>query len=305
LQNAVRYIRWPHGAQLLGQLQAFEVLSMTASESSVWINGEPCEHVNVANRGLLYGDGLFETVAVRNQTLQFFDWHLQRLIDGCKRLRIPIDTQQFRNEILDFLAQQSFAPYVLKLIVTRGEGGRGFHISGVGSATRIITAHPMPDYPANHAAKGVKVRLCETRLGKNPLLAGLKHLNRLEQVMARSEWNDEEFAEGLMADESGSVIEGTMSNLFWVVRGRLLTSNLENAGVAGVMRRVVMQRICPVLELQCEVSCVDVPELQLADEVFVTNSLIGVWPVIQFEGQKWDVGPITKKIQHKLAEIND
>ncbi len=278
---------------------------MTASESSTWINGESREHINIANRGLLYGDGLFETIAVRNQTPQFLNWHIQRLIDGCKRLRIPIDELLFKKEVHDFLAQQTVASYVLKLIVTRGEGGRGYRISAVGSATRIITVHPMPDYPANHAAKGVKVRLCAARLGKSPLLAGLKHLNRLEQVMARSEWDDEEFAEGLMADESGSLIEGTMSNLFWVAGDRLLTSNLENAGVAGVMRRVIMQKICPALKLQCEVSCVDVPELQLANEVFVTNSLIGVWPVIQFEGQEWDVGPITTKIQHKLTEIND
>jgi len=260
------------------------------------LNGETSDSLSLQDRGLQYGDGLFETIAVRNMQFEFWQRHMQRLLDGCQRLRIPLpDPEHLLAEARTLLDGRSDA--VLKIIITRGQGGRGYR-APTESATkpsRILAVYDLPDYPAENQANGIIARYCETRLGTSPTLAGIKHLNRLEQVLARSEWQDETVFEGLMLAAHGRVTEGTMSNLFFVKEDTLCSPDLSNAGVAGIMREVILE-IAYQQNVLVEIAHFSKADLKAADEIFICNSLIGAWPVRQLEIQQFSVGPVTKQI---------
>lgn len=133
-------------------------------------------------------------------------------------------------------------------------------------------------------------------MSRQPLLAGLKHLNRLEQVLARAEWQDTEHAEGLMLDQAGRVIEGVFSNLFLVRDGVLITADLKRCGVAGVMRAELLFQAVS-LGISTQITDIPLEQLQWADEVFVCNSVYGIWPVRAYAALHWPVGPLTRKLQ--------
>ncbi len=206
-------------------------------------------------------------------------YHLERLAEGCARLAIPVpDTATLAAEIDAVMAGRDG---VVKVIVTRGTGPRGYRPPAAPQPTRIVAG--FAGEPPPRPAAGVRVRLCRTRLGRNPALAGIKHLGRLEQVLARAEWQDETIVEGLMLDEAGHVVCGTHSNLF-VLRGRtLLTPRLDQCGVRGIMRRALWSW---ATERQIEVR-----ETRLlpadwmdADEVLITNALRGALAVSEIDG---------------------
>jgi 4-amino-4-deoxychorismate lyase len=267
----------------------------------ILVNGLPADGVSAVDRGLQYGDGLFETIAVIDGRPQHWSHHWRRLVAGCQRLGLPVpDQASIENEIAGLVTGDT---RVLKLIVTRGRGGRGYRPPAASVPTRILSVHPCPDYPPAWRATGVTVRLCNLRLGRNPALAGVKHLNRLEQVMARHEWDDPGIAEGLMFDSGGLLIEGTMSNAFLVRDGRVCTPALDQAGVAGVMREIILET-CPKLGIPAEVGEFDLEFLLNADEVFLSNSVIGLWPVRALAGDpsgNWEVGPMTSDLMNRLA----
>lgn len=266
----------------------------------ILVNGRPQAWIDPRDRGLQYGDGLFETIAVHDRRLALWDFHLCRLMQGCERLGIRApDADTLAREVRSVGPEHGRA--VVKVIVTRGVGGRGYRPSlDPVPATRVVSAHPWPDYPADNAEHGVRVRLCRTRLGWNAALAGLKHLNRLEQVMARREWHDPDIAEGLMLDQAEHVVEGTMSNLFLVRDGRLITPTLERCGVAGVRRRAVLA-CAAALGLAVAEQAVALADLTAADELFLTNSIIGLWPVRHLDGRSYPVGPLTRALAAELA----
>ncbi|SQF97598.1 4-amino-4-deoxychorismate lyase [Paucimonas lemoignei] len=268
-----------------------------------WIDGQPASALSVRDRGLAYGDGLFETIAVKAGRPLLLDRHVQRLLGGCERLAIPIDPTLIHHELLAFAAQ--LGEGVLKLILTRGDGQRGYAPSSDAEPRRILQGSPAPAYPSSHAEHGIRLFPCATRLAEQPLLAGLKHLNRLEQVLARSEWQDATHAEGLMRDISGRIIEGVYSNLFLIKDQTLLTADLSRCGVAGVMRAELLEQASQ-LGIASSIRDLHSIDLQHADEVFVCNSVYGIWPVTGFEQLSWPVGPLTRKLQrtaHALLDI--
>lgn len=244
------------------------------------IDGKETSCVAADDRGVQYGDGLFETIAVADGSPRLWRLHLARLQEGGRRLGIPVPpADTLHAEIRRLSPPQGRA--VAKIIVTRGSGGRGYGAATAVAPRRIVTSHPWPDHPEEWATAGVEVRLCATRLGINPALAGIKHLNRLEQVLARSEWNDPEIVEGLMLDTDDQLVEGTMSNLFVVRDGRLLTPALDRCGVAGVMRAHLLG-LAEQIGMDCEVTRLRVADLQRCEEAFLCNSLIGIWPIRRF-----------------------
>jgi 4-amino-4-deoxychorismate lyase len=273
---------------------------MNGDAVTVLVNGEAVDCVPTTDRGLLYGDGVFETIAVSAGQLSFWERHVQRLQSGCERLGIgPIDVAQLALECR-LLAQQSQLA-VIKIICTRGSGGRGYRVPGQPHPTRIVQLHGWPGYPASYAGTGIQSRICRTRLGHNPSLAGIKHLNRLEQVLARREWTDPAIREGLMLDTAGNVVEGTMSNVFMVKEARLVTPDLTLCGVAGIMRAHVLE-LAKQHTIESRVQPVALETLLQADEVFVCNSLIGIWPVIGIDAQAFPKGPVTMHLQALLAD---
>ncbi len=257
------------------------------------VNGKQQDTIAIMDRGFQYGDGLFETIEVRENIPIFLEQHLQRLSNDSQRLYLPkLDLALLRSEITQLC--QNAGNAVLKIIITRGTGGRGYRQPDEIQPTRILSMHPFPDYPQNFYTDGIVTRICNTRLGLNPTLAGMKHLNRLEQVMARAEWQDNAIHEGIMLDFNGRVIEGTMTNLFYAKNGELFTASLKNCGIAGILRSWIFEKI-PVIEHDFYLG-----NLQQADEIFVCNSIMGICGVRQIEQQHFSVGEITKKLQFML-----
>ena len=261
----------------------------------VLVNGRETHEIDARDRGLHYGDGLFETIAVVEGTAVRLSLHLDRLARGCTRLGLPCPSrEQLETEIERLVGSESRA--VLKIIVTRGIGARGLTVDPQSVPTRILSIHPWPSYPPQWAESGVAVRICSTVLGDQPALAGIKHLNRLEYVLARREWQDPQIAEGLLRDRSGALVCGTISNLFVVRDGRVLTPAVDRCGVAGTVRAAVLER-AHALGIPAVQAVITDGDVAQADEVFLTNALIGLWPVNRLGEQTWTAGPVWARLR--------
>ncbi len=267
----------------------------------MWVNGVFQNTIAISDRGFQYGDGVFETIEIKDGRAIFLERHLNRLNLGCERLLIPKSDLQFlTDEITQYLHNKKTNNAVLKIIITRGSGGRGYRQPDKIEPTKILSLHPQPSYPEIYYQQGINARFCQTRLGANPVLAGIKHLNRLEQVLARSEWNNEFFQEGIMLDLNKRVIEGTMSNLFYVKNEILYTAPIKNCGILGIIRGWIFdfahQANLTVIE-----HFFDKNALLNADEAFVCNSVIGIWRIHQLESQLYSQNRITRFLQTELA----
>ncbi|AZC49433.1 MULTISPECIES: aminodeoxychorismate lyase [Pseudomonas] len=267
-----------------------------------WVDGQPADVLSLKDRGLAYGDGLFETIAVKAGQPLLLERHLLRLAEGCSRLAIAADQALIRSELTAYASL--LGEGVLKLILTRGDSQRGYAADPRAQPRRILQGNAPAVYPAVNAEQGIRLFPCTTRLSEQPLLAGLKHLNRLEQVLARSEWQDSEHAEGLMLDLSGRVIEGVFSNLFLVRDGALFTADLSRCGVAGVMRAEILFQAAS-LGIPAEIADISLEQLQQADEVFACNSVYGIWPVLACGALRWSAGPLTRKLQRIARTLLD
>jgi len=240
-----------------------------------WINGRKSAKIDYRDRGLQYGDGVFETMRVRRGQIRLMQYHVERLDMSCRQLDIAGPSlRALRRELARIAALRSEG--VLKLIVTRGaSSSRGYRPTGRERCTRILALHALPKTVLTDGSTPARVRLCATPLGLNPRLAGIKTLNRLESVLARAEWNDARIWEGLMRDVDENIVCGTMSNLFLRRGSSLMTPVLDRCGVAGVMRRWILEtagglRLSPV---ERRIRWQDLSE---AEEVFMSNAVVGL-----------------------------
>ena len=265
------------------------------------VNGVLSSDVNVMDRGFQYGDGVFETMLIVNQQIPLWGQHWLRLTKGCDALAIVQPKKEIIENSITELTK-GISKGVIKLIVTRGIGGRGYAATEQLEPEFVLIQTDYPQYPESHWQEGVDVRICNTRLAHQPALAGVKHMNRLEQVLARTEWTDSNIAEGIMLDIQDNVIEGTMSNLFMVKNNTVYTPGLNLCGVLGVMRETVLS-ILSEEQITYEVTKINQDMLKDADEVFLTNSVIGLWPVKKIGVTVYQVGPIAKDIQLKINKI--
>jgi 4-amino-4-deoxychorismate lyase len=250
----------------------------------VLIDGNPGQTISAADRGLQYGDGLFETIAVHDGRPLLWTRHMSRLRGGCARLGIPCPGGEILAAEAELLCRGAGLA-VLKIIVTRGAGGRGYAPPVEPRPMRVLALHEWPGHPESAWRNGVDAPVCRTRLAPQPALAGIKHLNRLEQVLARQELSVTGALEGIMLDVDGFAIEGTMSNLFAVRGDELLTPDLGRCGVEGVVRAEILERAA-ALSLRPVVRRCALEELASADEAFLTNSIIGVWPLNSIGGTR-------------------
>lgn len=250
------------------------------------INGIPDQNLPLTDRGLAYGDGVFETFRLIDGEVLLFDRHWLRLSESLKRLNIPLPLTEtelktgFKRVISDGVG-------VAKLIVTRGSGGRGYRIPDQPDSQWILQGFPLPESNSDHYLSGVGVRSCELKLSEQPVLAGMKHLNRLEQVMARSEWQDEYF-EGLLFSQTGALIEATMANLFIIQGSQLLTPKLDLCGVQGVMRDAILNTDVASLPgiTESKESALDESALLNSDAAFICNSVRGIIPLAEWSDSK-------------------
>lgn len=248
------------------------------------VDGTEREAVPADDRGLAYGDGAFETVAVVAGRPALWSEHCDRLAVACRRFGFYAPSADALLADAERLLASADHPRsgVLKIVVTRGSGGRGYRPPAQPTPRRVVSLLAPPDYPARWWRSGVRVRVCATRLPYRPALAGAKHLNRLEQVLARAEWDDPEIAEGLMLTPQGAVGEGTVTNVFARFGDTLVTPPVADHGVCGVMRGHLLAN--PPEGVKMVEDTLAPENLATAEEVFLTNSLIGVWPVREIDG---------------------
>jgi 4-amino-4-deoxychorismate lyase len=269
----------------------------------ILVNGVESTSVSTDDRGLNYGDGLFETMRLAGGEIGLLDRHLVRLEEGCERLGLEWPGEaRLRAEISTIVCGHDDG--VVKLLVTRGNAGRGYRPADSTTHTRIISLHSLPAFPAGNYSNGVRVRICRTRLGRNIALGGIKHLGRLEQVLASLEESQGEIDEGLMLDAEGYVIEGIRSNIFLVRNGRVTTPALDYSGVAGVMRAALLDEL-QARKLSPEIRPVELDELIGADEIFLSNSIFGIWGVREIEGHDWRrrVGPVGRDMIETFVDM--
>jgi 4-amino-4-deoxychorismate lyase len=264
------------------------------------VNGKQGNLISIRDRGLLYGDGVFRTLRARHGKAHHWPLHYQKLQHDCVSLGIACPDIVLLSAELDSLLTQ-YPDGIVKLIITRGEGTRGYAPPTQTISTHIWDVSPLPDYPADRATLGVKARLCQLRLSQQPRLAGIKHLNRLENVLAAAESDDAD--EGLLMDMDGNVVEGTRSNIFLVSQEKMLTPDLSRCGVAGVQRDRVMAWASQY-NMPLKVCDVSLDEVMSADEIFLVNSIIVLWPIRELEQRCWTAFPVAERIRLYLNEHN-
>lgn len=268
--------------------------------ASFLVNGRPGRSVDADDRGLMYGDGVFRTLVARAGRPLNWAIHHRLLARDCARLSLPCPDEAL---LLEEIGRVAPGDAVVKVIVSRGASGRGYAFGEDARATRIVAGWPgLPAAPED-ARDGVRVRRCDLVLAMQPRLAGVKSLNRLENVLARAEWRDPAIREGLLADAEGRLVEATASNVFLARGGTLLTPALTRCGVEGAQRERVLA-LARAESIPFEVRDVAFGELEGADEVFLTNSVIGVWPVVALGERRWAPGDLARRFQ-RLIERDD
>lgn len=270
---------------------------------TVWIDGEARSALSVWDRGLMYGDGVFRTLRTAGGRAIAWSRHYRKLAADCAAVGIdPPERPILERDLAELLRHHPEG--VVKIVITRGEGGRGYALPPDAQPTRIVMAAPLPAYPPSFREAGVRLHPCALRLAHQPRLAGVKHLNRLENVLARSEWSDPDIPEGLLLDVEEQVIEGTMSNVFIRMGERLVTPDLGLCGVAGVQRERILEA-APRVGLEPVVTRISLAELLAADEVFVCNSVIGLWPVRALGTRCWGRPEAAPALSRVLDGVDD
>lgn len=235
----------------------------------------------VLDRALHYGDGLFETIAVIKGVPLFWDAHLARLRRGAAILNIPMPPPSLWYDDLQHVLNgvPAYPRLFVKLLLSRGAGW-GYGSSGAGPARRYLWLSQWPERDVHYWEPGISATICPVALLTGAPYLGVKSLNRLNQVVARDALTPE-YAEGVMLDHSGVLREGIMSNLFWVKAGIVYTPELADGGIAGIQRGAILEWLrahgVPTMLGRYRAAA-----LQEADEIFFSNSLIGIWPVRYF-----------------------
>jgi len=262
----------------------------------VLINGAQQSKISIFNRNIQFGDGLFETCVVENEEILFWVNHFARLNRGCEQLKInKVDESAWLSDVKKALSLCSYNRCVVKLILSRGESLRGYGFKDDIKPVRAVIVSELQKATFNHS---FSLEYCQSGYDSNPKLAGIKHCNRLEQVLARASLKSDE---GIMLDENHHVISVTQGNIYAISGNTLITPKLDKCGVEGTRRAVILD-LATLLGIKVKVDTLSVDELGQADEVFISNSIIG----IQSIGQIGDIGfgesPITKKIKDAFKE---
>ena len=261
------------------------------------INGAESETLAVNDRGVQFGDGCFTTARILRGQVQLLSAHLARLQTTCEKLFIPYDDWALLAQEMARLAQPH-QDGVLKVIITRGAGGRGYSAAGCVNPTRILSVSPRPAHYLRWREEGISLSLSPVRLGRNPSLAGLKHLNRLEQVLIRSHLEQTDADEALVLDSDGWLTECCAANLFWRCGQDVFTPRLDQAGVNGIMRQFIIAQLALTAYRVVEVNA-PLTALAQADEVLICNALMPVVPVQRYAEREWPA----RELYHYLAPI--
>lgn len=275
------------------------------------INGKFLKTVSVLDRGLSYGDGLFETMSWRHLReldsfgVEFWNRHLKRLSASSLKMKIKMPSKEILNNYKDKIIKKSinlgFNEGVLKIIITRGVGGRGYKYEKDIEPTIIFLSFPKVRIDESFFKKGVNLKFCKSPIFVNHQLSGIKHLNRIDSVMARSEWQNKEFFDGVLLDDSKNIIDGTMTNIFFSKNNILYTPDLKKSGINGIMRQVVIEKSKIFFNSVHEIQ-INKKNLKLYDEMFITNSIIKILPVKKLEKKEFSISQSTRNLINHFSE---
>lgn len=271
-----------------------------AQKQTSLINGDFGQAISALDRGFSYGDGVFRTMRVHNGLPVSWPFHYQKLVADCAAIGIVCPSAELLMSDFQKLFEtelfQENSNDVAKIIITRGEGERGYAPPVITVPTRVLIKSNMPQYAAANYEQGVQLHVCKIRLSAQPKLAGIKHLNRLENVMARMEWRDETVFDGLLLDGRDNIIECTMSNIFIRIGNSLMTPDLSQCGVAGITRQRILG-LGKLLGLNVTTENISMSQLLGADEVVICNSLYGAFQVTHIEDKIWPKQDLAEKIR--------
>lgn len=290
----VAYFKWLIDA-------CYGLITAMSRNHSYLINGSFEQAISVFDRGFSYGDGVFRTMKIQNGLPVSWPFHYQKLVADCAGIGIVCPSAELLMTDLQKLFETELftenIAQVAKIIITRGEGERGYAPPVITVPTRVIIKSEFPRYAVSNYEQGVRLHICNIRLATQKKLAGIKHLNRLENVMARMEWREDYIFDGLLLDQSDNVIECTMSNIFIRSGNELITPELTLCGVSGITRQRILG-LGKVLGLTILVKPITLEQLLQADEVIICNSLFGAFQVTAIENKTWP-------IQNLAASIRD
>ncbi len=250
------------------------------------VNGQETKIISLSDRGLSYGDGIFTTAKILDGQVELLDLHIQRLQKSCQKLAIASpDFEKIEQELIDVAKRYQLA--VIKVVITAGQGGRGYSRLDNSAANVIISVSNFPQHYEQWTKLGIEIGISEHRLGKNPMLSGVKHLNRLEQVLIRAELDHRPEDDLLVINIDDRVIESSCANVFWFVEDQLFTPDIQSSGVAGLMRDVILKSRNDV-----QVVSVSISALSECSAMFICNSVMGIIPVVQFEHRTLSISPV-------------
>ena len=275
---------------------------MLHSQSFI-VNGSFDHAISPFDRGFAYGDGVFRTMLVRNGLPECWPQHYQKLVADCAAIKIVCpsaellmsDLQQLFS--VEEIAEDSVA--VIKMIITRGEGERGYAPPAITNPLRVVIKSPLHTYPNTYLTEGVNLHVCTTKLATQTALAGVKHLNRLENVLARMEWKDPNIVDGIMFDDANHVIACTAANIFICNGDTLTTPKLDRCGIAGVTRQRIID-LAHLLGLTVKIQQINLAQLLSADEVLITNSIYGALQVKTILQTTWKPTSLAADIRKVL-----
>ncbi len=270
------------------------------------INGEIVTNLAINDRGLAYGDGLFTTAKIVSGRVELLKQHVIRLVDGCSKLAIPLPLLLTQDELTNQLSStaKDYSLAVLKVIITAGSGGRGYSRQGLNhDASNIIVM--VFDYPAHYdelAKSGINIGISQQKISISPMLAGIKHLNRLEQVLLRRELDNREEDDLVVMNINEQVIEATSANLFYWLNGDLCTPDVKVSGVDGLMRQFIMANYSKYYKREVNVLATTLVQLEQASAMFTCNSVTGVIPVRCFNNRLLNLEP-AQTLRLKIQEL--
>lgn len=281
------------------------------------VNNTFTNHLSVYDRGIAFGDGFFETMKwmISNDNLpqvEFWNRHMNRIIHSCKIAKINIPSLKILNsykcKILNKAKQKNIKEGILKLIITRGSGGRGYRFDEKMKPTIIFLSFPFQPYESSFYSKGIELKIYKNFLSKNYSLEGLKHLNRFDSVLLSNEIDKRGDFEGLVADENSNIIEGMMSNIFFIRKKILHTPNIQNIGIKGIMRQVVIEKFSYLFD-KVVVENINKKRLEMFENAFITNSIMGIMPVKKIENNLYNISSIISEMNKglkspKFLELN-
>ncbi|MBU2892594.1 aminodeoxychorismate lyase [Colwellia sp. D2M02] len=261
------------------------------------INGEKINHIAITDRGLAYGDGIFTTAKIVAGQVLLLSEHIERLILGCKHLNIssPIKTE-LEHELVS--AASGFSSGVLKVIISAGSGGRGYSRQGLiaGSTQFIVMVFDFPSHYPQQAQEGLSLGISQQQISISPMLGGIKHLNRLEQVLLRTELDQRVEDDLVVLNTLSEVVEATSANLFYWLDNKLHTPALGYSGVNGLIRQTLLKHNTDVV-----IKKTSLDDLKKAEAMFICNCVMGIMPINQFNNRALPLNPV----QAFISTTND